>query len=379
MSAPRLEIRLDLIHHNASTLVERLAGRGIAVTAVGKATLGDPEIARELLRAGVARLGDSRVENLERLRHAGVDAPTLLIRSPMMSQADRVVARADVSCNTELAVIDRLSMAARGQRRRHGVILMVELGDLREGILPADLAAAVTATMNFPGIVLRGIGTNLACQSGVEPDQAKMDELSELAGRIGHEHGITMEIVSGGNSANLAWALDEDSDVGRVNDLRLGESVLLGREPLHRRPIEGLRTDAFTLVGEIIEVKTKPTVPWGRLGETAFGVQSAAVDRGDRTRVIVALGRQDVDPAGLVPPPGYEILGASSDHLVLDADADAGADAEAHVHADVDAAVAPEPGGELRFGVDYSALVRAMTSPFVTTTMLRAALVDQRT
>ena len=46
---------------------------------------------------------------------------------------------------------------------------------------------------------------------------------------------------------------------------------------------------------------------------------------------------------------GVTILGASSDHLVLDTGA------------------APLPvGAEVTFGVDYSALVRAMTSPFVT-------------
>lgn len=356
MSAPRLEIRLDRLGHNAAVLVERLGRRGIGVTAVTKAALGSPEIARELLRAGVTALGDSRIENLERLRHAGIDAPTVLIRSPMISQVDRVVASADVSCNTEVDVIDRLSLAARGQRRRHGVILMVELGDLREGILPGDLDDVVARTLGFPGIVLRGIGTNLACQSGVVPDPANMAELSGLAGRVAERFGIRLAVVSGGNSANIDWALDDGTDVGAVNDLRLGESILLGREPLGRRAIDDLHTDAFTLVAEVVESKVKPTLPWGAIGETAYGVQPSAVDRGDRRRVLVAVGRQDVDPDGLVAPDGFEILGASSDHLVLDAGEE------------------PAPvGSELRFGLNYSALVRTMTSPFVTATMLRAA------
>ena len=361
MTAPRLEVRLDRIGHNASTLVGRLGARGIGVTAVTKATLGSPEVARELLRAGVTGLGDSRIENLESLRHAGIEAPLTLIRSPMVSQVDRVVATADTSCNTELDVIDRLSLAARGQRRRHGVVLMVESGDLREGILPGDLDDVVRRTLGFPGIVLRGIGTNLACQSGVVPDAANMAELSALAAGIGERFGLRMTIVSGGNSANVDWALDERNDVGLVNDLRLGESILLGREPLHRRPLDDVHTDAFTLVGEVIEAKVKPSAPWGATGETAFGVQPAAVDRGDRLRVIVALGRQDTDPDGLTAPAGFEILGASSDHLVLDGGA-----------ADGDAASAVEVGDELRFGVNYSALVRAATSPFVHQDLRRA-------
>ena len=102
MTAPRLTIDLNKIHHNAGTLVQRLDDRGIAVTGVTKATLGSPEIANTLIRAGVRAIGDSRMENIEAMRLAGVTAPMTLIRSPMLSQAHRVVTGADVSLNTEL-------------------------------------------------------------------------------------------------------------------------------------------------------------------------------------------------------------------------------------------------------------------------------------
>ncbi|MCU1375091.1 MAG: hypothetical protein JWO68_2377, partial [Actinomycetia bacterium] len=326
------------------------AGRGVAVTGVTKATLGSPEVARELVRAGVAGLGDSRIENLEALRAAGLTAPMTLIRSPMVSQVDRVVAGAEVSLNTELEVIERLSAAAQAQGRPHGVVLMVELGDLREGILPADVEAVARRTLGLPGIVLRGIGTNLACQSGVAPDERNMAELSALATSLEATFGITLEVVSGGNSANLDWAFGAP-DVGRVNDLRLGESILLGCEPLHRRPIEGLHTDAFTMVAEVIESKAKPTLAWGERNQTAFGHRPPDTDRGTTSRVILAVGRQDVDPDGLVAPDGMTILGASSDHLVLDAGTSG-----------------PAVGSEVRFAVNYAALLAAMTSPFVTRT-----------
>jgi predicted amino acid racemase len=349
MTAPRLEIRLDRIRHNARTLVERLAARGISVTGVTKATLGSPEVARELVGAGVVAIGESRVENIEALRLAGVSCPMTLLRSPMPSQIDRVVGHVDVSLNTEPDVIARLSASARAQHRDHGVVLMVELGDLREGILPGDLEAVARQTMRLPNLTLRGLGTNLACQSGVSPDHRNMSELSSLAASLEATLGSTFDIVSGGNSANLDWAFD-GADVGRIDNLRLGESILLGREPLRRRPLEGVHTDAFTFVAEVIESKTKPTKPWGEINETAFGLQPPATDRGMTNRVILAVGRQDVDPAGLVAPVGIEILGASSDHLVVDA----GSAGERHA-----------VGSEMRFGVDYSALVRAMTSPFV--------------
>ena len=280
MTAPRLEIDLDKIHHNARSLVEALAERGISVTGVTKATLGSPEIAATWLRAGVTALGDSRIENIEALRRAPLAAPLRLIRSPMLSQVERVVAQADASLNTELEVIRRLSSAAKEAGRTHGIVLMIELGDLREGILPRDLEDTVREMLRLPNLSLEGLGTNLACRTGVSPDATNMGELSALVESIEATFGLELRVVSGGNSSNLDWALSGE-DTGRINELRLGEALLLGREPLHRKPIEGLHTDAITLVAEVIESKRKPSEPWGEIAQTAFGEKRPVVRDGD--------------------------------------------------------------------------------------------------
>ena len=340
-----MEIDLAKVGHNARTLVTRLGDRGIAVTGVTKAGLGSVELGRELLAAGVRGLGDSRIENLEALRGDDATARLTLIRTPMLSQVARVVQHADVSLNSDLAVLEGLATAARERGTTHAVVLMVELGDLREGILPSDLPDAVRATLRLPGLELVGIGTNLACRSGVVPDAAKMAELSTLATAVEAAFDLHLEVVSGGNSANLTWALGAD-DIGRVNDLRLGEAILLGREPLYRQPLPDLYLDAFTLVAEVIEAKVKPSLPWGTMAEAAFGVTEPAVDRGLVPQAILAIGEQDVDPRG-VEAPGVTIVGASSDHLVVTSDD-----------------LLPV-GSEVRFRPNYSALLRAMTSPFV--------------
>lgn len=347
MSAPRLEIDLGKIHRNARLLVRRLANRGVAVTGVTKAALGLPPIAGALLRAGVRSLADSRVENIETLRASGVTAPLQLIRCPMMSEVRRVVACADVSFNSELAVVRALSAAARAAGRVHGIVLMVELGDLREGLLPEDLEPAVEETLRQPNLSLAGLGTNLACRSGVVPDAANMAELSALADAIDARFGCALRIISGGNSGNLRWVLS-GADPGRINDLRLGEAILLGRDPLDRRRIDGLHIDAFTLVAEVIESKIKPTMPWGEIGQGAFGGVPRVVDRGPLRQTILGIGRQDCDPAGLEAPPGVEIAGASSDHLIVYGGGDR-----------------LRVGVEVRFQPNYSALLCAMTSPFV--------------
>ncbi|MDH5786290.1 MAG: alanine/ornithine racemase family PLP-dependent enzyme [Chromatiales bacterium] len=353
MSAPRLEIDLDKLHHNAHTLVARLGARGISVTGVTKAMMGSPEIAYTLFSAGVNTLGDSRISNIETMRLAGAAATMSLIRSPMLSQVERVVRYADISFNSEPALLRALSNEAQRLNRRHGVVLMVELGDLREGIMPGDLEQSVRELLYLPNLVLKGLGTNLACRSGVTPDERNMAELSALADTIEAKFGLSLDIVSGGNSANLAWALG-CRDVGRINNLRLGEAILLGCEPLHRQSIEGLHTDAITLVAEVIESKVKPSQPWGELGQSAFGTGApATTDTGHITQAILAIGEQDTDPQGLHPPDGIKILGASSDHLI------------------VNTGSCYQPvGSEVRFRPNYSAMVRAMTSPYVEKVMV---------
>jgi len=347
MRAPRLEVDLNKLYHNARTLTERLGAKGISVTGVTKAFLGLPEIANTLLRAGIHTLGDSRIENIKAMRQSGINAPMMLIRSPMLSQVQQVVAYADISLNTELEVIRKLSNAAQHADKIHGVVLMIELGDLREGIMKGDLDTVVRETLCLPNIKLKGIGTNLACRSGITPDTSNMAELSALADAVEASFGIKLDIVSGGNSANTNWVFS-GSDLARVNHLRLGEAFLLGCEPSQRQVIEGLYADAFSLVGEVIESKIKPAQAWGERAQSAFSeVPTTRLKEGSIWQSILALGHQDTDPDGLNTPPGIVILGASSDHLVIEAEQRL------------------QIGSEIRFQPNYSALVRAMTSPFV--------------
>lgn len=344
----RLETDLGKLEQNTRILVDRLALTGIRVTGVTKAVLGSPAVGAAMLRGGARGLGDSRIPNLARL--AGLDRLPLrtLIRSPMLSQVARIVDVADVSLNTEAVVLAALDQAASQQKRIHAVVLMVELGDLREGIALDDAPEAVRAVLGHSSLRLVGLGANLACQNGVVPDDRNMGILTGLANDIESLHGISLDVVSGGNSANLNWAL-HTHDVGRIDELRLGEAILLGLDPLYRTPIPGLHTDAFTLSAEVIEVAMKPARPWGRRAQAAFGEPPVRTGSVTVHQAILALGRQDVDPDGLQPPEGITILGMSSDHLVVNI-------------GDHSISV----GDEIDFGVGYGALVRAMTSPFVT-------------
>lgn len=347
MTTPRLEIDLNKIYHNTKTVVKRLSSVGISVTGISKAILGSPQVVHTMLLAGAKSIGDSRIENIEVMRKAKIKTKIVLTRSPMLSQAARIILNADTSLNTEVDIISELSREAKKIGCTHGVIIMVELGDLREGVMPANLESVIRKTLSFPNIILEGIGTNLACLSGVVPDVENMAELSSLADAIEATFNLKLAIVSGGNSANIKWALS-GAGTGRINNLRLGESIILGCEPLNREPINGLYTDAFTLFAEVIESGIKPTMPTGSSAQCAFGKVSKNNIFGHTSQAILAIGLQDVDICGLFPPKGIKILASSSDHLVVDS-------GKNHLLI----------GSEIAFKLNYSALLRAMTSPFV--------------
>lgn len=346
MSVPRIEIELDKLSHNARKLTALYGSRGIHITAVTKGVCGSIRIANALLNSGIRSFGDS-ITNIQKMREGGIDAQFILIRSPMPSEVERVVEFADVSLNTEISVIRLLADQATKHGKTHRVILMIELGDLREGILPSDLELVVKETLGMQGVKLAGVGTNLACFGGVRPTEANMQELSAIVDNLQRKFGIDFEVVSGGNSANYQWFVSTP-DVGRVNHLRIGEAILLGCDTLTRERIPGLDTDAFTLVAEVIELKTKPSKPYGEIAQDAFGHVPGYEDKGNIRRAILALGRQDVDVSAIKPRIKVNVLGASSDHLILDA-GDSGL----------------EVGVEVRFDVNYGALLRAMTSPYV--------------
>jgi len=346
MKTPSIEINLGKIAHNVKKLKELYGSKGIDVIGVTKVVCGDPSVAKVLVKSGINILADSRIENIVKMHDADIHAQFLLLRTPL-SKSESVVKYTDISLNSELSVIKELSKYAVKQGITHKIILMVELGDLREGFMPADLEKTVNEVIGLKGIKLAGIGTNLACFGGIKPNDEKMGYLSSLAKDIEKKFGLTLEFVSGGNSANYDWFIST-KDVGRINNLRLGESIFLGRETLERKIINGLFTGAFTLIAEVIESKIKPSLPYGDVCQDAFGNIPKFPDLGLIRRAILGIGLQDVLVSGLTPVSDIDILGASSDHIIINTK-----QSEIKV------------GDTVEFNLNYGALLSAMTSPYI--------------
>lgn len=345
---PKVVVNLDKIEENTRLLVEACGENKIDVMGVTKVFCAFPEITGAMVRGGISYIADSRIANLKKLTE--YDIPKVLLRLPMKSEIEDLIEYVDISLNSELETIRAINEAAEKAGRVHKIILMTELGDLREGVLPKDLKEIAGEVVKMKGVKLTGVGVNLTCYGGVIPSEKNLGELTELARMIEREYGLDLEIISGGNSSSL-HLLEEKLMPEGVNNLRLGEAIALGRETAYGERIRGANTDSYILQAEVVEVKKKPSIPRGEIGMDAFGNKPQFEDRGDRKRAILAVGRQDIDPDGLIPEDtGIMVIGASSDHLIIDVE-----------ESKKDYRV----GDIVNFQLEYGALLKAMTSSYV--------------
>ena len=347
----RIEVDCERIRRNTEVVVRACAAHDIEVVGVTKACCGHPEVARAMLAGGVSSLAESRLKNVQRLRQAGIRAAVMLLRLPALSEAAEVVRLTQSSLNSQVETVRALSRAAQARGVTHQVILMIETGDRREGVMPEEALGAARGMHGLPGVELVGLGTNLSCIGGVLPTRENAHLLVDVAEQVERALGVRFRVISGGHTANLAL-LDRDEMPARVNQLRIGEAILLGVDSTGNWPLPCPYQDAFNVVAEVVEIDVKPSMPEGTITVDAFGRTPHWEDLGFRRRAILALGEQDLRVDGLRPRrPGVTIVGASSDHLVVD----------------VTGAVPPvRLGDELEFDPTYAAVATGMASFGVT-------------
>ena len=272
----------------------------------------------------------------------------LLLRLPSQSEADQVVALAQTSLNSEIETVRALGRAAVAQGLTHDVILMVEMGDRREGVMPEDALPAARAMAAVDGVELIGIGTSLSCIGGILPTCENMTWFIDIVEKLEQDLGRQFEIVSGGHTGNLGFVYRGEMP-DRVNHLRIGEGILFGVDSTTFCELPMPCRHTFKVFAEVIELKDKPSLPSG--GPSA-STPSTACRRGRTTASADAPSwrseRSTCRPTASWPArPGITYVGASSDHLVLDV---------------TDARPPVRLGEELEFDVLYPAISTGWSS-----------------
>ena len=346
---PRLEINIDKLKNNVRILHAICQTYNIDMAMVTKSYCAIPQVVEELCEEYVDYIADSRIENLKNLSH--INLPKILLRIPMLSEVEEVIKYSDISFNSEMKTIYSLNEEAKKQDIVHKIVVMVDLGDLREGYFKEeDLYNSIEEILRLSNIELYGIATNLTCYGAIIPSYNNLGRLANLAKEIESKYQISLQFVSGGNSSSIDLMMSGNIPKG-INNLRLGEAIVLGRETAYGKNLKGTYQDAFKLVCEIVELKEKPSLPIGEVGVDAFGNKPVYEDKGIIKRAIVAIGKQDIDITSIHPIDSQiEILGASSDHMILNISE---CDKEYNI------------GDKVEFSIKYGALVSTCTSKYV--------------
>lgn len=361
------------IAHNVSYLSKIIHERNGYIFGVTKVLSGNPVLASIFINNGCDGIADSRWQNLKNIKESGEFKeiiakkgfiPFLNLRLPALSEIEQIVKYSDISLVSEINIIAALDEVSKKQKKKTQIILMIDIGDLREGIIPSDAReldfkkwqieteSFIKQIIRFKNIEFVGIGTNLACFGGIVPSKENMDLLVNLYNWIQGEFNIKLKYLSGSNSSGIPFLLDGKMPAD-VNLFRIGESMILGVNVLNRQPIDGLRQDTVYISAEVIEKKFKPSKPIGQGAQNAFGEVLDFEDRGTILRLICSAGRQDILVDGLTPIDNdISILGASSDHLELELKNN-------KIKYDI--------GSFIDFKLNYGALLSASTSKYVQT------------
>ncbi len=346
-----LRVRTDRIEANGRRIIADCAAHGVVPWCVSKGISAPREVALAFKSAGFETIADSRLDNIRKMRDGGVQSKFALIRIPMYSELCEAAELCDCVLVSDAGVTAELARICEEKRKKICAVVMFDMGDLREGWWYEDAAGAARAFAALEGRFLRvaGVGANFSCASGVLPSVKNLQDLAECGHALEAELGRGLEIYSGGGTCSFV-EMRRGHLPREFNNLRLGEGILLGRDTAFNMIIDGLSQDTMQLEAELVEVRPKRTTPVGEVGRDAFGGVPSFTDRGVRRQGILAVGRQDVNIAGLTPlDGGVYIKTASSDHLLVD----------------IEARPDLKTGDILKFRPDYPAMLSASTSRYV--------------
>ncbi|NLB84208.1 MAG: alanine/ornithine racemase family PLP-dependent enzyme [Synergistaceae bacterium] len=352
---PRLLVSREKIRENAFRVICRCAEAGISVAGVVKGVCAHPSVVRTFIEGGCEELADSRMKNIAALREMKTGLPLLLLRIPMPSEIPLVAEMADCSLVSMADTVRLLESECKFLSSTIEVIVMIDLGDLREGLWLNDTEKMTEALRASPRIKCSGVGVNFGCFGGTLPTPEKLVTLLSIGREMERTLGYPLSVFSGGGTSSLLL-LEKNVVPEGINHLRIGEGILLGEDVTSMRSIPWLHQKTMVLEAEVVEVRRKPSVPAEPRGADAFGGRIHFPERGNRLRAIFAVGRQDVKIDGLIPEAeGALILGGSSDHLIVDVE---------------DVRPVPVLGDIFRFFPDYGALLALSTSPYAALEMV---------
>ena len=316
-----IELNKEKLKHNFHFLNNLFKHNNIEWAIVTKLLCGNRTYLKEVVDLGIRQVGDSRVSNLKVIKSIDPGIETIYIKPPAKRALRSVVKYADISLNTELYTINLLNEEAKKQDKIHKIIIMIEMGDLREGVLGDRLVDFYGRIFNLPNIEAIGIGTNLNCLYGIMPSQDKLIQLGLYKQLIEIKFNRKIPYVSGGSSVTIPLLVKRILPAS-VDHFRVGESLFFGKDLFTEKLIKGMKNGIFKLHAEIIELTEKPIVPTGEIGFNVAGEKPQFDERDlgkNSYRAILDIGLLDINIDNIeLADKKITITGASSDMIVVD-------------------------------------------------------------
>ncbi|PHK50168.1 alanine/ornithine racemase family PLP-dependent enzyme [Staphylococcus edaphicus] len=295
----QIKVNLSKIKYNAQVLSSLFNENHIRFTPVIKCVGGDKRIVQTLKDNGLTHFADARIENITKSKDA--DLSFMMIRTPSQNELIDVVQHTDISIQTEITTIRRLNKIAEEQEVKHKILLMVDWKDSREGILTYDIIDYINEILYMHHVSVVGLAFNFMCFQSIIPTEEDVSLINQYVESVERETNMKFSIISGGNSSMLTQMLYRD--FGRINELRIGETLFRGIETTTNQPIAFLYQNAVILEAEIVEIKPRMDIASGHQ------YLQAIVDMGNLDTVV-----EDIKPLHH----RIRIIGATSDHVMLD-------------------------------------------------------------
>lgn len=306
----------------------------------------------------VHSIGDSRLSSLKNVKEIDPSLVTMYIKPPAAKLADSIVKYADISLNTSIETIKFLDEAARNQKKIHRIVIMIEMGELREGVVRENIIDFYKQAFEMDNIRIDGIGTNLGCMYGVEPTYDKLIQLSLYKQLLEARFDRELKLISGGSSITLPL-INQKKIPELVNHFRIGEAAFLGTTPLTNDRYNDLHMDTFSYEANILELEEKAYIPDGDISDASIGhsIDLDKYEEHDKTyKAIVDFGLLDVDSDELKPADGsVAFIGTTSDLTVFDVGE----------NMDNKSVTKYKVGEKIRFKPSYMGAARLMNSKFV--------------
>ena len=351
-----MEVFIDLnkIRFNISHIKKVCEAAGLQVVWVTKGCHSHPSVIEALFEVDSGIIGEVYFSNFERIADR-YPYEKMMTQVPTPSQIKDAVARTDIILVSTIDQIRLISDDAQRINKTQKILIMIDTGNLREGILPQNLPDIIKH-LPMAGVELSGFGISVGCFGGYIATLKDLNTLVTIAGDMEKCMGKNVDILSIGSGTMLFDLIEAKAIPPEINQNRIGAALLVGEKPPVKEALPPLHRDIFTFKGEISEIYVKPSVPGGETASDAFGKKILFKDKGDRLKALFNFGMVDVDVYDLtLGLEGLDIVGATSNYTICDI---------------TDCPEKLVAGDTIEFRMGYSAISRAFGSAQVKKTVI---------